>query len=152
MRRCTTCAGALEPAEATCSCPRSFLTLWNDGQHTLVAGLMFSSLWLSVEGSLCPLFLTLSFTSAHLAALRWPSVSYLVTVQEFKLNVLHWQHLRQLGALLAWLAASLGAPAWLDYYTRDLGHAAVQEASASAPTGTQPPILLYNALPSQNGQ
>ena len=49
--------------------------------------------------------------------------------------MLQWHHLHRLGSLVAWLAAALQAPAWLDFYTRDLGHAAVQAAVAAAPTG-----------------
>ena len=65
--------------------------------------------------------------------------------------MLQWHHLHRLGLLLAWLAAVLQAPAWLDFYTRDLGHAVVQAAAAAAPTGTsgmvvQSPSKLRSGL------
>ena len=45
--------------------------------------------------------------------------------QDFKLDVLCWQHLPALGSLAAWLASRIGASGYLDHYQRDLGLGAV---------------------------
>ena len=50
--------------------------------------------------------------------------------EDYKLHVLRWHHLSDLGRLLVALATLLRAPLYLDHYLRDLGPGCLPPAAA----------------------
>ena len=51
--------------------------------------------------------------------------------EDFKLHLLRWPHLRELGRLLAALAVLLRAPLYVDHYLRDQGPACLPSDAAA---------------------